>query len=530
MFRLRNLQLSAKQWVGFGVMMLVLGSLSAYAIVQMDRLRAEIDEINARSIPAVIALSSINLDVSTLRIYQLQYELLDDSLERSRLSARMATLIDSINANRDAFEHVAYGADRLDVFDVARDSLYAEFDGHWDDYQGLFIAFLFGGTERAGNLPVQLLTSAGPIYDRLVVSLEQLIDVNKQRSAYAAQRAQSNFQRSRRIIVGALIATFAFFVFLSTVLFRFVTLPIRKLDEAAQEVARGRLDVQLAVDSTDEIGSLARSFNHMTASLAAAQQQLVVKEKLASLGQLTAGIAHEIKNPLNFVNNFADLSSDIVDELGRVIDRHAPALPAADREQAEEMMSDLRLNVRKIAEHGRRADGIVKSMLLHARGTHGERQEVDLNGFVEENTTLAYHGFRASHPDVSVQIERQYDPDAGRAAIVPQDIGRVLINLLNNAFYAVGERGRAGGEAVVRVQTRAEADGVSITVADNGPGIPAPLKKRVFEPFFTTKPAGEGTGLGLSLSYDIVTHGHGGRLSMESDEGEGATFTVWLPH
>ena len=264
------------------------------------------------------------------------------------------------------------------------------------------------------------------------------------------------------------------------------------------------------------------------------QAQLVQSEKLASLGQLTAGIAHEIKNPLNFVNNFADLSVDLAAELREEI---ADAADRPAREvlgEIEPLLDDLADNARRIHEHGRRADRIVRAMLLHSRGGSEERARVDLNAFVEEYANLAYHGARANDSGFTVDLRRDYDGAAGEVEVVPQEFGRVLINLITNAFHAVAKRAASGvgGEApAVTVRTRRLDGGgaVAVEVADNGTGMPEAVRHRVFEPFFTTKPTGEGTGLGLSLAHDIVTQVHGGRLAVESEEGRGTTFTATLP-
>ncbi len=252
------------------------------------------------------------------------------------------------------------------------------------------------------------------------------------------------------------------------------------------------------------------------------QQRLVHAEKMASLGALTAGIAHEIKNPLNFVTNFSSLSRELVEELGE----------EADPEERAAILEDLKLNAEKIEEHGRRADGIVRSMMEHARTGKGERQAVDLNALVDEHVNLAYHGRRAQMPNFQVEVERDYDEAVGPVEVVPQDLGRVVLNLVGNAFDAVHEKSaQAGGAYVpmVRVRTERRGDAVVARVEDNGPGMPPAVKAKVFEPFFTTKPAGSGTGLGLSMSYDIVTQGHGGTLTAESAKGEGAAFVITLP-
>jgi signal transduction histidine kinase/HAMP domain-containing protein len=266
--------------------------------------------------------------------------------------------------------------------------------------------------------------------------------------------------------------------------------------------------------------------------LKAAQASLIQAEKMASLGQLTAGIAHEIKNPLNFVNNFAELSRELLDELKETL---APLGygTAEENEELNEVMTTLDANLAKILEHGRRADGIVTSMLLHSRGGSGDRRNSNLNLLVDEALNLAFHGARAQDQGFNVALERDFDPDLEPIEIVPQDITRVFLNLFGNAFYAVSKRRREGGEAayapVVRVTTRARADEVEIRVRDNGIGMLPEVRDRAFTPFFTTKPTGEGTGLGLSISYDIIVQQHGGTIAIDSSEGEFTEFTIRLP-
>jgi|GEM_PF-3133814 len=261
--------------------------------------------------------------------------------------------------------------------------------------------------------------------------------------------------------------------------------------------------------------------------------QLVQKEKMASLGQLTAGVAHELKNPLNFVTNFAQISVETVDELEAEL-RADPSRPVADALAASaDLLADLRANAEKIHEHGRRADGIIKSMLAHSRATPGPRRPARLNPLMDEYVGLAYHGMRAAHSGFHVDLDKAFDPTLGEIEMVPEEMGRVFINLLDNAFAAVRLRAaasEAGYAPRVSVATHATpGGGVRVTIADNGTGMPDAVQARIFEPFFTTKPTGEGTGLGLSLSYDIVVLGHGGTLGVDSAEGEGTTFTVTLP-
>ncbi len=246
------------------------------------------------------------------------------------------------------------------------------------------------------------------------------------------------------------------------------------------------------------------------------QARLVQQEKLASLGQLTAGIAHEIKNPLNFINNFAEVNAELADELEEAL---------ADGDDPADIIADLRQNATVIAQHGKRADSIVRNMMAHARSGSSDHVPTDLNALVNEHIDLAYHGKRATMPGYTITIERDLDETIGKIAVVPQDIGRVILNLLSNAFDAILE----AQAPRVTVSMRREGGQVVIRVADNGPGIPEDVQAKIFEPFFTTKPTGQGTGLGLSLSYDIVTQGHGGTMTVDSQVGRGATFSVFLP-
>jgi signal transduction histidine kinase/HAMP domain-containing protein len=267
--------------------------------------------------------------------------------------------------------------------------------------------------------------------------------------------------------------------------------------------------------------------------LKAAQASLIHAEKMASLGQLTAGIAHEIKNPLNFVNNFAELSRELLQEVKEIIGSAADRLTDDARLDLDELVATLTGNLSKIAEHGRRADGIVTSMLLHSRGGSGERRETDLNALVEETLNLAFHGARAQDRSFNITLERDLDPSLAPIEIVPQDITRVLLNLFGNGFYAANKRRHEGADPayqpVLTVTTRDLGDQVEIRVRDNGVGMPPEVRTKLFTPFFTTKPPGEGTGLGLSISYDIVVQQHGGTITVDSNPREFTEFTLHLP-
>lgn len=273
-------------------------------------------------------------------------------------------------------------------------------------------------------------------------------------------------------------------------------------------------------------------------NLKATQSQLIQSEKMASLGELTAGIAHEIQNPLNFVNNFSEVSNELIDEMNEELQK-------GDLEEAKAIAGDIKQNLEKINHHGKRADDIVKGMLQHSRSSSGVKEPTDINALADEYLRLAYHGLRARDKSFNAKFETAFEEGIDKVKVIPQDIGRVILNLITNAFYAVNEKStsinlskeasakleasEAKYEPKVTVSTKKERGKVIVSVQDNGNGIPDSVKKKIFQPFFTTKPTGQGTGLGLSMSYDIVTKGHGGELSVLSKIGEGAEFVVSLP-
>jgi signal transduction histidine kinase len=265
--------------------------------------------------------------------------------------------------------------------------------------------------------------------------------------------------------------------------------------------------------------------------LQTAQASLVHAQKMAALGQLTAGIAHEIKNPLNFVNNFAGLSVELLDELKEAASA-VSALDPAKRAEIVETIGMLTGNLEKIVEHGRRADGIVRSMLQHSRGGSDDRRPTDLNALAEEALSLAYHGARAQDPNFDIALEHDLDSNLAPVDIVPQELTRVLLNLIGNGFYAASKRSRESDGTYrpsLRVTTREFGESVEVRVRDNGIGVPPEHRDKLFQPFFTTKPTGEGTGLGLSISYEIVTQQHGGTITVDSEVGDFTEFTVRLP-
>jgi len=258
--------------------------------------------------------------------------------------------------------------------------------------------------------------------------------------------------------------------------------------------------------------------------LQATQAQLIQSEKMASLGELTAGIAHEIQNPLNFINNFSDVNRELIEEAGVEMDQ-------GNMSQAKSILHHVKENEDKINHHGKRADSIVKGMLQHSRTSNGVKLPTDINKLADEYLRLAYHGLRAKDKTFNAVLTTDFDEQIGSASVIPQDIGRVMLNLINNAFYAVDEKSKQAlntYQPTVSLITKRIDNKVEITVSDNGNGISQKVLDKIFQPFFTTKPTGQGTGLGLSLSYDIIK-AHGGELKVKTNEGQGSAFTVVLP-
>ena len=338
------------------------------------------------------------------------------------------------------------------------------------------------------------------IYSKTRVQQFQLLAFNEQKRQEDLEAAETRFRN--RLWMYALIAGLCVFLLIAIILFR-----NNKQKQKANKLLQRQKE---KVEST-------------LSELKSAQAQLIQSEKMASLGELTAGIAHEIQNPLNFVNNFSDVNKELLEEMKEEMDK-------GNLDDAKVLANDIIANEAKINLHGKRADNIVKGMLQHSRHTDGKKDLTSINKLADEYLRLAYHGLRAKDKSFNATLDTNYDDSIGNISIVPQDIGRVLLNLYNNAFYAVNEKKKQQGdnyEPTVSVVTKKNNDKIEIHVIDNGNGIPQKIVDKIFQPFFTTKSTGQGTGLGLSLAYDIVK-AHGGELKIVTKEGEGAEFIVYL--
>jgi signal transduction histidine kinase len=330
----------------------------------------------------------------------------------------------------------------------------------------------------------------------------QNIDFNEQQRVSDIEAAKSAERIKYRM--WGLITGLVIFLFIAIILYR-------------NSLQRKKANILLSKQKSELEATLA--------TLKTTQNQLVQSEKMASLGEMTAGIAHEIQNPLNFVNNFSEVNWELIVEL-------KTELEAGNKQQVIQIANDIKENEEKINNHGKRADAIVKSMLQHSRSSSGKKELTDINALVDEYVRLSYHGLRAKDKSFNAKFETEFDNSIEPINVVPQEIGRVLLNLINNAFYAVSEKEKqvnGNYEPTVLISTQKTDDKIEIRVKDNGNGIPNKVLDKIFQPFFTTKPAGQGTGLGLSLSYDIVTKTHGGEFKVETKEGEGTVFIVSLP-
>ena len=330
----------------------------------------------------------------------------------------------------------------------------------------------------------------------------QNIDFNEQQRQLEIEAARSAERVKFRMY--ALITGLAIFLFIAIVLYR-------------NSLQRKKANVLLSRQKNELETTLE--------TLKTTQNQLVQSEKMASLGEMTAGIAHEIQNPLNFVNNFSEVNAELIEELKE-------QLATDNKQEAIGIANDIKENEEKIIFHGKRADAIVKSMLQHSRSSSGKKELTDINALTDEYVRLSYHGLRAKDKSFNAKFETDFDKNIQPVNVVPQEIGRVLLNLINNAFYAVSEKEKLANsnyDPTVSINTKKVDDKIEIRVKDNGNGIPQKVLDKIFQPFFTTKPAGQGTGLGLSLSYDIITKTHGGEFNVETKEGEGTTFIVCLP-
>lgn len=379
-------------------------------------------------------------------------------------------------------------------------------------YENLYKVYELGENRDSAYKYLKLaLAAKDTAYNTNVKNLSQFEALSFKNQVQLQQLEQEKEVTQTRLQIGVLIAGIVVLLLIAGISYR---------NSRQQQKANNLLQEQ-----KEEIETQRDNLGQALAELKTTQTQLIQSEKLASLGELTAGIAHEIQNPLNFVNNFSDVNRELIDELRDSLKRN-------DIDDALSIADDIQQNEEKVNHHGKRADAIVKNMLQHSRNNSGEKELTDINSMSDEYLRLSYHGLRAKDKLFNAEMATDFDENLPKISVIPQDVGRVLLNLFNNAFYAVQQKKKtATGDyrPLVKVSTALKGNFIEIKVSDNGTGIPADVKEKILQPFFTTKPTGEGTGLGLSLSYDIVIKGHGGNIEVNSKEGEGSEFIILLP-
>lgn len=436
--------------------------------------------------------------------------------------------------------------ERDDPFSTARTlsdlALIRQLTGDHDEALALFEKSLGIRRQRCGALPTatclidlgRLLLDVGRADEavgRLDEALALSVEHDHKPRMYAAHEALSEAHARRGDLERSLLHHKEFQRIKEEVMTTDAATRLENL-ETSLEAAAAQKEAELVKVHNEELRSKNAELARLLRELRDAQEMLVQSEKMASLGQLTAGIAHEIRNPLNFVNNFSAITKELAEELSEEIVEHRDETVRAIEREVLDLASEITENADRILRHGRRAGQIVNSMLLHSRQSGGKKTEVDVNELVSTCVDLAYHGFIAGNGDFEAVIERALGDDAGTFSVIEDEVARVLTNILNNALYAVHEHAQTsedGFEPRIRVQTVRRDEMIEMTISDNGPGIDDERKKKVFEPFYTTKPTGSGTGLGLSQSYEIITERHGGSLKVADTEGGGATFVVEVP-
>jgi two-component system NtrC family sensor kinase len=441
------------------------------------------------------------------------------------------------------------------------------FDSQFRDLASSWRAFYENFGRNQKRAITEAVVHAEPLGHKVVQEmLPQLQQHEKESVESASVRFYDATRATDRLTVLIFVVSGLLAGVLALVSSRYFTKGLRALKTGADAIGGGNLQYRIPILAKDEFGNLAQAFNDMGARLHSAraeleqrqqdlqvlmnsehskaeelkealqqlkntQDRLLVQERMASLGVLTAGIAHEIKNPLNFVTNFAEVSVELLADAHQLLEKFGKSLPPEETREIEQLISDVSGNLQKIRDHGKRADSIVRGMLAHSREGSGQFQPTDVNALIEEAVNLAYHGMRAQYPSFNIGLENIYDPALLPIPVVPQDLSRAILNLVNNGCYAAHQRAlkSTGFRPVLRCSTVGTENEVEIRVWDNGTGIPKDVLPKIFNPFFTTKPTGSGTGLGLSLSYQIIVDQHKGTLRVETQEGEFTEFILTLP-
>jgi signal transduction histidine kinase len=574
-----DLKLGVKQAIGFGLILVIMAGANTFVVQKMAAIKKEIEEVTANRLPRAIAIADLNFNTAALRIQQLQNAFTTDSVLQKQQKSTMIELLNKIEANINEYGKHKTAAEARHFYSTEENRLYTAFDQKWGEYQDLTFTFFRLLDKRQMASAVNLLNGeAQTVFNEFSTQLTELVNVTKQDANAAAQRAELTFRSARRITTTLLILTLLLSAFLAIALSRVIAIPVRHLSKAAKSVAEGDLDVQLNIVSRDEIGRLSQSFNQMTASLREAREklqeqqrelqaknqeleeksqsltlqnaeieqknrdlenalaklkrtqlQLVQSEKMASLGQLTAGVAHEINNPVNFVaSNVNPLRRDIADLL-TILAKYediaaAPHLHekfhAVDELKKKLEFSYLQQEIENllngIQEGARRTTEIVRGLRNFTRLGEDERKRADINKGIESTLLMLQHQLKNR-----VEVIKDFG-NMPEIMCYPGKLNQVFMNILANASQAIVGQGK------IFIKTAFDGEIVTIHIKDTGKGMTEEVKRHIFEPFYTTKGIGEGTGLGLSITYGIIED-HDGNIEVYSEPGKGSEFVITLP-
>lgn len=543
--RFKDLKIGTKQAIAFGIIVVILTGANAISLKTLANLSNDIDEVTRSWLPRAITIAELNLFVTDLRQSQLQITLTPDSLTRAAELRKTTELIDKINAAIDSYERLRVEAVQRELYSAREQEFYAAFDSHWDRYLELSFDFAALVLDGRSGFGVSLLNGEmRTVFGQLRDALQAVVRINTEDPYAAANRAKIAFDGARRATTTLLLLTLALSATMVIVFIRFITKPVKQLSRAAVKVAEGDLDIQIERASGDEIGRLSKSFNQMTSALREArrktelqeealrrqnldlemmlkqlqetQQQLVMREKMASLGQLVAGVAHEINNPVGAVNSAADNTRRAI----ALLRERAEKIPEAQILLADALLrkalTALDENTAITTMASERISRIVRSLKSFARLDESDFQKANVHECIDTTLTLLHHEFKNR-----IEVVRDYGevPDI---LCFPNELNQVFMNLLVNASQAIPERGQ------ISITTSRDGNTILIRIADSGVGIPGEHLARIFDPGFTTKGVGVGTGLGLSISYNIIKK-HEGEISVASEPGKGTTFTIRLP-
>ena len=543
--KFQNLKLGTKQMTGFAIILAIMAGVNVFSLRNMATLKTEIDEVTSNWLPRAVAIADINLNTTLLRMNQLQHAFATDEASKQAQAEIMITLIDSINFHLDTYAGLKTVSEAHSLYSNTERKLYAAFDEKWETYQDL--SFTFFRLSRENNIQEAVALLNGElreVFSDFSADLVKLVRISKTGAFDAATRAERTYNATHTIMLTIMIGTILLSAFIAAVLVRYITVPVRQLEYAAGKVAEGNLDVRLDIAGTDEIGTLTGSFNRMTIALhdahekterqAAAlrrqnedleramreleetQEQLVMKEKMASLGGLVAGIAHEINNPIGVVIGSLDVSRRCVERIERIIEQRESIEDLKVHRRFPDLLKMLKENTGVTVTASERVATIVKSLSTFAGLDRADYQRIDVHEGLDSCLTLLENELRGR-----ITVEKAYG-EIPEIACYPAQLNQIFINLLKNASQAIE------GAGIIGIKTFAEKDRIHVEIADTGRGIPQDKLKTIFDFGFSASGSRVRMSSGLSSAYQIIQRHHG-NITVESETGKGTTFSIVLP-